>query len=205
MVFFGRMFDVQLVPLRVISQQALTDVLQAKLIRGFGAGFGRNGVLYTKSTMKIYPTVVFCFLFVAQMAAQQVDTIHIDKQGLLTQNLKAAKSQYLVSVHSTDPARIRNLSLWTRELSLETRQGKEVIVVKQDWQGQDTLFNRSVYSVSEKVTFKPIYHYAKSPRGIEAYNFEAGRIIGADSVANNTRKTWQINYFRPYLRKNLQV
>lgn len=155
--------------------------------------------------MKIYPTVVFCLFFVAQMAAQQVDTIHIDQQDLLTQNLKPAKSQYLVSVHSTDPARIRNLFLWTRELSLETRQGKEVIVIKQDWQGQDTLFNRSIYSVSEKATFKPIYHYAKSPRGIEAYNFESGRIIGADSVANNTRKGWQIPLSEPTLNWELDL
>lgn len=165
----------------------------------------RPGVLYTKSTMKIFPTVVFCFLFVAQITAQQVDTIHIDRQELLTQNLKAAKSQYLVSIHSTKPERIRSLFLWTRELSLETRQGKDLIVIRQDWQGQDTLFNRSIYSASEKATFKPIYHYAKSPRGIEAYNFESGRIVGADSVANNSRKGWQIPLSEPTLNWELDL
>ena len=155
--------------------------------------------------MKIYPTVLFCLFFLSQMLAQQVDTIYIDGRDLLTQTLKPAKSQYLVSVHSTNPARVRNLFLWTRELSLETRQGKELIVITQDWQGQDTLFNRSLYSVSEKATFKPIYHYAKSPRGIEAFNFEAARIIGADSVANNTRKGWQISLSEPTLNWELDL
>lgn len=155
--------------------------------------------------MKIYPTVLFCMLFLAQIHAQTIDTIHIDGRDLLTQGLKSSKSQYLVSVHSTNPARVRNLFLWTRELSLETRQGKEVIVITQDWQGQDTLFNRSIYSVSEKASFKPIYHYAKSPRGIEAFNFEATRIIGADSVADNTRKGWQIPLSEPTLNWELDL
>lgn len=159
----------------------------------------------TKNTMKIYLTVIFCLLFFAQTRAQQVDTIHIDARELLTQTLKPSKSQYLVSVHTLNPERVRNLFLWKRELSLETRNGKEVIVVNQDWQGQDTVFARKVYSISEKATFKPIYHFAKSPRGIEAFNFETDRIVGADSVVNNTRKGWQVALKEPTLNWELDL
>lgn len=155
--------------------------------------------------MKIYLTVIFCCLFFMQTQAQQVDTIHIDARELLTQSLKPSKSQYLVSVHTLNPERVRNLFLWKRELSFEIRNGKEVIVVTQDWQGQDTLFTRKVYSISEKATFKPIYHYAKSPRGVEAFNFEADKIVGADSVANNTRKGWQIALKEPTLNWELDL
>lgn len=155
--------------------------------------------------MRIYPTVIFCLLLCNQIWAQQVDTIHINAQELLTQSLKPSKSQYLVSIHTTNPDRVRNLFLWKRDLSLETRNGKEVIVIRQDWQGQDTLFNRKLYSVSEKASFKPIYHFSQSARGIEAFNFEADKIVGADSIANNSRKDWQIALKEPTLNWELDI
>lgn len=160
---------------------------------------------FVKNTMRIYPTVIFCLLLFNQIQAQQVDTIHINAQELLTQSLKPSKSQYLVSIHTTNPERVRNLFLWKRDLSLETHNGKEVIVISQDWQGQDTLFNRKLYSVSEKATFKPIYHYSQSTRGIEAFNFEADKIVGADSIANNSRKDWQISLKEPTLNWELDL
>jgi hypothetical protein len=153
---------------------------------------------------------VFFILFLGNVYAQDVknavDTIHLDRKQLLIKYLKPGTSQYLVSFHGPKLEKLMNVSIWQRTVAFSNFQSQEAIVITQQWSSPDSAFNRSLLSVSEKATLRPIYHYAKSSRsGIEAFNFSRDNIAGADSVANNQRKNWSLPLEVPTLNWELDI
>ena len=100
---------------------------------------------------------------------------------------------------------IAGLSLWNRQVTFKTTGGKSVIEVVQRWHSTDTTWNRYVYSICDRATFAPLYHYTRSARGVEAFNFEAGKITGADSIAMNSKKDFVLPLTEPTLNWEMDL
>lgn len=145
--------------------------------------------------------IILSVLLISNLYAQKndtlkndIDTLRIDAKCLLTNDLQEKTNQYLVYIHGKEISKVMNISVWSRTVTFSKWNGQDAILISQAWYSQDTTATRTIFSVSDRVTFKPIYHYAKSSRqGIEAFNFEQNKIVGADTVANNTRKGWSID------------
>ena len=156
----------------------------------------------------IFISLIINILTFLRLNAQnnETDTIRLSEKRFLTKDLQAGTNQYLVYAHAKEVGKVFYLGVWSRKISLEKWRGQEVIVISQDWYSQDTATTRTIFSVAEGETFKPIYHYAKSPKqGIEAFNFETNKIVGADSLANNLRKGWSIDLKEPTLNWELDM
>ena len=126
--------------------------------------------------------------FTSLHCSAQIDTVNIAKNDLLTSALKPGLHQYLVYFENPAKKRIGNSSIWNRQVNFKSINGKDVIEIEQYWYANDTTYNRYVYSVSDKKSFAPIFHKTKGRGGIEAFNFDATKVDGADSVADNTKK-----------------
>ena len=123
-------------------------------------------------------------LFVYTLSNAQVDTVRITAKDLKIKQVKPGTRQYLVTIQMPDAPKVLRQTLWNRNVSFETYQGRERMVVRQSWIGPDTLSNRTVFTICEK-DFTPLYHTSTSARGTAAFNFEKDKVVGADSVQNN--------------------
>lgn len=132
-------------------------------------------------------------LILSSTCIAQIDTIRLDKNDLITSNLKSGLHQYLVYFENPARKRIGNSSIWNREVNFKSINGRDVFEIEQFWYATDTLYNRYVYSLSDKKTFAPIFHKTKGRSGIEAFDFSQGKVSGTDSVENNTKKDLEVS------------
>jgi hypothetical protein len=118
-------------------------------------------------TKLFYALIGLCFSF----ASFSQDTVWVDAAKVDTKFLKEGSNRYLVYFKmNKDGARSRP-QFWTRNVSFENYNGKEAIVVKQEWEDRDSVVH-TVTSVCDKKTFAPLYHQSwwKS-RGTGEYDF----------------------------------
>jgi hypothetical protein len=85
------------------------------------------------------------------------------------------------------------------------RNGKELIEIDQKWYASDTTRVRNVHSVISANDFSPVYHHTKMNKSVEAYDFYADKIKGSDSVANNTKKDFELALTHPLLNWELDL
>lgn len=140
-----------------------------------------------------------------QVSQAQVDTIRLSTNDLLTKQLQPGLHQYIVYFEMAAKKKIIAPMLWNRQVNFTEVKGKKVIEIKQHWYSADTSMNRSIYSLSERETFAPIFHYAKSARGIEAFDFEGKKVNGSDTVANNSKKDFEVTVSTPTLNWELDL
>ncbi len=126
-----------------------------------------------------------CIMFTTAMA--QPDTVRVTSKHINTKYLKPGTRQYLVTISNPKNPKVLTQNLWNRNISFEQVQGKERMVIRQNWIGTDTLSNRTLYSVMEK-DFTPVYHTSASARGKGAFNFYPDKIVAADTVQKNAWK-----------------
>ncbi len=109
--------------------------------------------------------LVVCFSVSAQ------DTVWVDASKVNTQFLKEGVNRYLVYFKmSKDAARSRP-QFWTRTISFENYQGRDAIVVKQEWEDRDSVVH-TVKSVCDKKTFAPLYQESWwKQRGTGVFDF----------------------------------
>ena len=129
----------------------------------------------------------------------QVDTIRIDRGDLVTSKLKPGLHQYLVYYENPVKKLLGVPAVWNRQVNFKTWKGREVIEIEQHWFMADTAFNRYVYSLCDRKTFNPIYHYTKSTRGVDAFDFSKSSVSGSDSVTSNTKKDLDVSLSDPTL------
>ncbi|MCC9135479.1 hypothetical protein ACFSKU_13785 [Pontibacter silvestris] len=125
------------------------------------------------------------------MSYAQPDTLAISAKDLKVKQLKPGTRQYLVTVQTPGNPKVLTQSLWNRKVSYQTIDGKERLVIRQNWIGTDTLSHRAVYSICKK-NFVPIYHTSTIYRGTLAYNFYADRVEGTDTTVNNAAKGFKV-------------
>ncbi len=116
----------------------------------------------------LYVLIGLCF-YVTSFAQQ--DTVWVDAAKVNTKFLKEGTNRYLVYFKMGKDAARSRPQFWTRNVSFETFNGKEAIVVKQEWEDRDSVVHR-VKSVCDKKTFAPLYHQSwwKS-RGTGEFDF----------------------------------
>jgi hypothetical protein len=91
------------------------------------------------------------------MAQIKNDTIIITAKNVNTTVLKPSTNRYLVYFKmGKDSARSR-AQFWTRKIEYADHNGKEAIVITQEWEDRDTIVHK-VRSVCDKQTFAPLYH-----------------------------------------------
>jgi len=126
--------------------------------------------------------VLCCTAFTAAFAQQ--DTVRVTSKHINTKQLKQGTRQYLVTISNPKNPKVLSQSLWNRDIRFEQVQGKERMVIRQNWIGTDTLSNRTIESVMEK-DFSPVYHTSTSARGVAAFNFYPDKITAADTAKTN--------------------
>jgi len=124
----------------------------------------------------------------------QVDSISVSRKNLLTHHLAPRKSSYCVFSKDVATGVVSQISIWNREVSFTTFNGSKVVVVKQMRYTPDPKRNKYVYTISDPNTLHTIYNV--SSRGgaqVEAFNYNANDIAGADSVLNNTKRDFKLS------------
>lgn len=158
-----------------------------------------------KQPLKSSLILILSLFFLWQVSNAQVDTISLNTNDLLTKQLQPGLHQYIVYFEMAAKKKIIAPMLWNRQVNFTEVKGKKVIEIKQHWYSADTLMNRVLYSLSERETFTPIFHYAKNARGIEAFDFEGRKVNGSDTVANNAKKDFEIALSIPTLNWELDL
>lgn len=134
----------------------------------------------------------------------QVDTIyHIDGKQI-KKYLKPSSNQYLVFIQMKDKPQKTMTYVWSREVRFKNSNNKELIEIEQQWYSSDTTQARYLYSQMDAQSFSPIYHYSKMTRGVEAYDFYKDKVKGSDSVANNSKKGFELQS-KPFLNWELDL
>lgn len=127
------------------------------------------------------------FLASALFAQSQPDTIRA--AGFSMQYLPAGKQSYLVYIQTPGGFK-KSIWLWERETRKEKWNGRDRILVRQQWTSSDTGFNsRQLLSVCEQAGFVPVYHHSRNSKGqVEAYVYGPDQIRSDDTVQQLSRK-----------------
>lgn len=137
--------------------------------------------------------ILLLLLAITMNGFAQVDTITINKKNLKLEKIQPKKNTYLVYIEKPDGSML-DIAIWERTISFSKLEAKKVIVIDQQWKNQAKAKTRTIKSIVNSTNFQPIYHYSKNGKGdLEAYTFLNGKIIGTDSVQNNTKKDFLIN------------
>jgi hypothetical protein len=140
---------------------------------------------------KIFSFGLFVFLTIAGFA--QVDTISIQRHSLNTAYLKEGNNQY-VCYNKDSAGKLSYLIVWERKVSFEKWKGRDAIVVSQRGLFEDSNRNTTEYTVSDRHTFQTIYHRRVRKTGVEAFNYDENHVEGADTVPQNTKKGFNLQF-----------
>lgn len=121
--------------------------------------------------LKALCVFVNIFLCANVRANQATDTVWVDAKQVNTKFLKEGNNRYLVYFKFAKDAPRARPQFWTRNVSFETHNGKEAIVVNQEWEDRDSVVH-TVKSICDKKTFAPLYHQSWwKQRGSSEYDF----------------------------------
>lgn len=132
--------------------------------------------------------LLLSILFSVQQVWAQVDSINVSTNKLLIAKLTPGKRSYAVWQENEKSGKLSQVSIWNREIKFQKIRGKEVIVVEQFRSYSDSINNKYVITMSDRSNLRTIYDYTQRIRtGVEAFNYEQNRIVGADTVKGNSK------------------
>lgn len=160
--------------------------------------------------------LLFCSTVIAQGSAANIfahgrarmaadDTIRPGKKGLLTSVLKPGLRQYLLIYQNTKSQRTLAFWYWLREIRKETRQGKDVFVITQNWYGSDSSSYRTVYSINSAADFIPQYYKELTRGKLSAFDWKPDGIKSSDSVEGIANKDFALALTEPTYNWNLDI
>lgn len=150
-------------------------------------------------------TVLLVLLICHKNSMAQLDTINFKSNTLRTKQLTTGLKQYLVYLQVPGQPKKLNLSLWTRIVQTDNRNGEDCFIITQKWYTDDTTKYRSIYSVNRASDFAPIYHAETIGSDVKAFNWYSDHINGADTVAGNKQKAFALPLDKPCLNWNLDI
>jgi hypothetical protein len=148
---------------------------------------------------------IFFLLLQSNSVLAQVDTIRLKDKRLNTATLKPGMRQYLVYFQMPKSPKNLRFWLWLRDTKIETRNGEKVFATSQHWYGSDSISYRTVYSVNRVSDFSPIYHSETIAGRNKSFNWDANKIVSADTVAANTLKNFSFDFAVPNYNWNLDI
>jgi len=143
------------------------------------------------------------FLLISMMVHGQKEQ-PVTGADLLLKNLPEGSRNYLVYMEKPDGSVI-DISIWERKVTFSQQSGNDVIEIRQTWKNQNASKVKHVYSVLQKDSFLPLYHKVSDTKNIEAYSFTGKRIVGTDTVPNNTRADFEIKLEKPVFNFELDM
>lgn len=149
--------------------------------------------------------IFLALLLLPALASAQIDTIYQLDSKLIKKYLKPSSNQYLVFIQRKGDPRQAFTSVWSRDVRIVDRNGRELVEIDQKWYSSDTSRLRTVYSLMNASDFSPVYHHTKLNRAVEAFDFYPDKIKGSDSVANNTKKGFELVLKNPMLNWELDL
>jgi len=153
--------------------------------------------------IKLSALVAICLLCHAAFA--QIDTIRLPDKRLNTTALKPGLNQYLVYFQYSTQKKTLNFWFWLRNIKETTENDQLVFTITQHWYGSDSSAYRFVYSKNRASDFAPIYHEEIIKNQVNAYNWNEKQITGADTVAQNTKRGFALNFAAPNFNWNLDI
>ena len=145
------------------------------------------------------------FLFTTSICFAQVDTIyHLDSRQI-KKYLKPSSNQYLVFIQSKSNPQKTTTWIWSRQIKFTKRKNQDLIEIEQKWYASDTTRNRYLFSQVRANDFSPVYHYTKSTKGTDAFDFYSDKIVGSDSIINNSKKDFNLKLAKPLLNWELDM
>lgn len=135
----------------------------------------------------------------------QMDTIYLTPEKLKMDQLQEGRLEYLTYFQQPNGT-LLDASIWDRKTELKKVDGVERIVITQQWKNQNKERTRSIYSICNSNNFLPIYHKASNGKEEnEAYNFKSDKILGADSLENNTKSDFDLALEKPTFNWELDM
>ncbi len=149
---------------------------------------------------------ILFLLLLPALGFAQVDSIRMIPEKWINETLKEGTNQYLVFSQNKKKTKQTRVGLWSRTIKFKKTNNKEVIEITQRWFDSDTVNYRSIFSLLDRKTFLPIYHRTwMQKQGVEAFDFYPDKIVGSDSVANNSKKGFSIKLNKPTLNWELDM
>lgn len=128
--------------------------------------------------------------------SQATDTIRVDASKINTSVLIPGTHRYLVYFRMSKNATRIMTQFWTRTIDKTVENGKQVIVIKQEWEDKDTIVH-STTSVCDAITMQPLAHKSWwKGRGAAELNFTTNEFMynGAPVSAVDTVKNLKTMY-----------
>lgn len=134
-----------------------------------------------------------------------VDTIRLKDRRLNTKYLKPGLRQYLV--YSQDPKKSNVLGFWfwMRNTRIINYKGEQLFETTQHWYGNDTLNYRVISSLNRVSDYSPIYFSETVHNKVKAFDWSLDKIVGSDSVLNNSEKGFSLDFKVPNFNWNLDI
>jgi hypothetical protein len=166
---------------------------------------GRMKTIKLQSSGLAAALLMLLWWMLACNALAQVDTIRLKDKRLNTSTLKPGVRQYLVYFQMPQSPKVLRYWFWLRDTQVQKRNGESVFITTQNWYGSDTASYRAVYSVNRVSDFAPIFHSETIAGKNKAFNWTADKVVGADTVASNTHKDFEIACSAPCFNWNLDI
>ena len=149
-----------------------------------------------KSVVFISLLIIVCPFWVKA----QADTLYALGQIKISQSVKEGTEQYLMFFQNKKKAKAAGAYIVSKTTRFKKVNGIEAIEIEQKSYSSDTSGYYYTYSLMRRDDFSPIHHRTVRQRStIEAYDFYTDRIVGSDSVVNNSRKGFELKVNRPLL------
>ena len=152
-----------------------------------------------------YTYLLVFFSFSLCNTNAQVDTIYHLNRNQIKKYLKPSSNQYLVFIQSKSNPQKTTTWIWSRQIKFTKKNNLDLIEIEQKWYASDTTRNRYLYSQVRANDFTPVYHYTKMTKGTDAFDFYSDKIIGSDSIANNSKKDFNLKLTQPLLNWELDM
>lgn len=128
--------------------------------------------------------------------SQTNDTIRVDASKVNTSVLIPGTHRYLVYFKMSKNATRIMTQFWTRTIGKTEENGKQVIVIQQEWEDKDTIVHTTT-SVCDALTMQPLRHKSWwKGRGAAEVNFTTNEFIynGQSVTAADTAKNLKSLY-----------
>jgi len=148
----------------------------------------------------------YLLILVSFFSKGQSDTVYSINNKQIKESLREGTNQYLVFIQNKKKVKQTGAYIWSRTIKFKKFNSKDVIEISQKWYSSDSARYRYVYSLVERNTLLPIYHRTWTKQlGIEAYDFYPDKIVGSDSVSENSKKGFSITLSHPSLNWEIDL
>ncbi len=146
------------------------------------------------------------FILIANITFAQIDTVYQFDSKTIANRIKEGRSQYCLFFQNKRSPKKAGTYIVDKTITFKKVNGIDAIEIIQKLYSSDTTGFNYVYSLVRRDNFNPIHHRTWRQRtGTEAYDFYENKIVGSDTVANNSRKGFELLTTHPLLNWEIDL